>query len=385
MTQRPEDPMPQAAIDELKAMYRETAGEQPSAGHDAAVLAAMHAELAAARRAKARPLRKWQLPMALAATVVLTVALTLTVEREQPSENFAPMLRAPLEVAPVSAPPAGNAPRTPQPGAKLLPGKNAQGLVQPGFGAGKPAAPTAPEPQVQERAFAPPVVLPDVLAEPPAITPAPAAPQAPGVNDARARSRLLESGVRGESVDKAQSNSGADAAAAQSMRIQAAPPAAPRESLDAAKSRTPTPPDEYLSKPATPAQEASPPPPRARTPEPTPRAFAPEPPAPAKPEAAPPPLPAPAPPPPAPKPAPATTGIISPATPVPKPEPPAEVQLKKRADAATQVRPPHEWLDVIRGLRRAGRDAEAVTELKKFREAYPDYPVPAELTKPVTH
>jgi hypothetical protein len=363
MSQLPEDPMSQIEIDEIKALYREAAGEQPSIAHDAAVLAAMQTELATARRAKARPLRKWQLPVALAATVVLTVAITMTVERERPSEDYPPIPGAPGPAAPAEI-----APYLPQQGAKSPPSENARGLAQPSIDAGKPAASAVEERQVQKKAFIPPAAPPELLPEPrapspsalpsnagaatsPALgkeqsVPVPAAQIAPSINDTRARSQLFESGVRRDSADKAQPANGADAAASPSTRVQSAPLLRSRDSLDAAKQTSPAPPVGYESKPIV---SPAPPPPPAPKPEVAPPAFA-------------------APP--------ASAPAVAP------PEAFPRIESRQRANIAAPVRPPHEWLDVIRGLKQAGKNMEAEAELKKFRLAYPDYPTPADLLQP---
>jgi hypothetical protein len=346
MSQLPGDPMSQAGIDEIKALYREAAGEQPPAAHDAAVLAAMHAELASARRARARPLRKWQLPMALAATIVLSVALTLTVEREQPRDDFAPMWSTPTQGPPIVKPRVGNAPLPAEHPPKSLPGENSQGVLQQGIGAAKPAAPVVPDSsQSQEKAFAPPA----------APAPAPPAQDVPAANAAPARSQPLgAAGLRRENTDKAQTNSGADADAAPSPQVPTAPPitSPSRDSFDAAKAKTAAPPVEYKSKPVAQPEAPPPPPPAVLKPEASSRAFA-QPPAP------------------------------DPAPSVAVPEAFSRgVETRQRDNNAGTLRAPHAWLEVIRGLKQAGKNEEAGAELKKFRLAYPDYPVPADLAPP---
>jgi hypothetical protein len=42
---------------------------------------------------------------------------------------------------------------------------------------------------------------------------------------------------------------------------------------------------------------------------------------------------------------------------------------------------PQEWLERIARLRAQGRDDEAETQLKRFRERYPDYRIPDEMVK----
>jgi hypothetical protein len=105
MNPQPDEPMSQAEIDRIAALYRETSGEQPSPRHDAQILAAVRADLAAAANPKAGALRKWRVPVAFAATLLLTVALTITVEREHPLyDTVVPALPAPK--SPVNPAPA---------------------------------------------------------------------------------------------------------------------------------------------------------------------------------------------------------------------------------------------------------------------------------------
>jgi hypothetical protein len=65
--------------DALSRLYRQLPAEEPSAQLDAHVLAAVNAELEAAREQRARWQRRWryQVPLATAATLVLAVALLL--------------------------------------------------------------------------------------------------------------------------------------------------------------------------------------------------------------------------------------------------------------------------------------------------------------------
>jgi len=64
--------------DKLAERYRALGREEPSAGLDARILAASR------RAAGARPrLRRWALPLSLAAVIVLSVTVTLQLERER--------------------------------------------------------------------------------------------------------------------------------------------------------------------------------------------------------------------------------------------------------------------------------------------------------------
>jgi negative regulator of sigma E activity len=48
-------------------------------------------------------------------------------------------------------------------------------------------------------------------------------------------------------------------------------------------------------------------------------------------------------------------------------------ELPRAALASPREREPAKWLSNISALRRAGRDAEADAEMRRFRSAYPDY------------
>ena len=52
-----------------------------------------------------------------------------------------------------------------------------------------------------------------------------------------------------------------------------------------------------------------------------------------------------------------------------------------REAAAPTVRPPEQWIEDIRRLKAQGRDAEAGAELAEFRRRYPDYTLPADLSR----
>jgi hypothetical protein len=50
-----------------------------------------------------------------------------------------------------------------------------------------------------------------------------------------------------------------------------------------------------------------------------------------------------------------------------------------KALAAPEAVSPEAWLQRIRDLRAAGRDAEAAQSITRFRQRYPDFPLPADL------
>lgn len=80
--------------EELSALYRATQEEMPSAGLDARILAAARAAATPPREVAppARPVswtQRWRIPVALAATVLMTATLTLLV-REHEVDGIAP-------------------------------------------------------------------------------------------------------------------------------------------------------------------------------------------------------------------------------------------------------------------------------------------------------
>jgi hypothetical protein len=302
MSPQPDEPMPQDQIDRIAALYREASGEQPSARHDTLVLAAARADLAAVAKSKSGASRKWRVPVAFAATLVLTVALTISVEREQSREDAvspAPLMRE-APVAGTRPAPVQNAPAKPevkQRVPQVAPGSakdeaqahKAESVPSAGkLDAPAPAAtPKSPEPPVESKS-APSPVVPAEAAKP-RYVPAP-----PDGGNAR------------------------DAAAAQS---------------DVAPALR-----KQLSAPPAPASAPSP-------------LFAPAPP----------------------------------------PQPEGDAAQKSRANtstgglrerdsgaAPTQLTP-RQWIDKIRSLRRAGRDADADAALMKFKLAFPDYPIPEDI------
>jgi Meckel syndrome type 1 protein len=183
----------------LSRLYRQAAAAEPSPAVDALILAA-------ARRQAAEPLtpprasggwRRWLAPVGVLATIVLTVSLTLTIEREQrdllpapaPAPAMAPAAPPAKSVtvmpqtATVASPPAAAKPTAPaERKAKMqkevLPGRAP--AAEPGPALAFPAAPAQPAAEIrrgeiqrdevqrdQMRAVAPPPV--------PQFVPAPAA------------------------------------------------------------------------------------------------------------------------------------------------------------------------------------------------------------------
>lgn len=85
---------------EISRRYRELGGEEPAPQIDASILAA-------SRRAVA-PRRRWYVPLATAAILVLAFAVTIHVEREQ--QNPEAITKVPQETGALEAAPRGSAP-----------------------------------------------------------------------------------------------------------------------------------------------------------------------------------------------------------------------------------------------------------------------------------
>jgi len=93
----------------LERLYREAAREAPPAHLDAAILAAARREVGSRPRSLASVLRRWHVPVSIAAVVVVSVTLVILVREEEMAER--PM-QAEIRAAVSSAEKAA-APRTP--------------------------------------------------------------------------------------------------------------------------------------------------------------------------------------------------------------------------------------------------------------------------------
>jgi hypothetical protein len=105
----------------LERLYREAARERPPAHLDAAILAAARREVGARPRALSLALRRWHVPVSIAAVVVVSVSLVILVKEEgggRIGEARVPPIAASADApaaAPAQAPPAEVAKATAQP------------------------------------------------------------------------------------------------------------------------------------------------------------------------------------------------------------------------------------------------------------------------------
>jgi hypothetical protein len=95
----------------LERLYREAAREGPPAHLDAAILAAARREVGARPRASSYVLRRWHVPVSIAAVVVVSVSLVILV-REEGGERIGEIRRPPAaapaersDAAPTQTPP----------------------------------------------------------------------------------------------------------------------------------------------------------------------------------------------------------------------------------------------------------------------------------------
>lgn len=117
----------------LERLYREAAHEAPPPHLDAAILAAARREVGARPRSLASRIRRWHVPVSVAAVVVVSVTLVILVREEEPARRS---MQAPVPAAAKRAA-EDAAPRTPP-----APADAASETVR--------TRPAAPAPQTQE-------------------------------------------------------------------------------------------------------------------------------------------------------------------------------------------------------------------------------------------
>jgi len=168
----------------VSAGYRALGEDSPPQALDAAILAASRRAVGAGPRRAGFSVRRWALPVSVAAVVVLTMSLVVRVQLERPDLETA----APIPAAPAVAEKKA-APRDAKEEADNLAKRNEQRLAEPKAKASM-AAPAAPAPAAVERerqtrralpapapAAAPPARA--FVPEPPALKSAPAEAAAP--------------------------------------------------------------------------------------------------------------------------------------------------------------------------------------------------------------
>ena len=158
----------------ISAGYRALGDERPPEALDAAILAASRRAVGAGpRRAGASRMRRWALPVSVAAVVVLTLSLVVRVQLERPD------LESPLP-APAALPPAAEKPaRDAKDEVAALAKRNEIGKTEPKAKTGTPEPASAERERDATRAPAAPAAAP--AAAPPArqFVPEPPAPKAP--------------------------------------------------------------------------------------------------------------------------------------------------------------------------------------------------------------
>lgn len=91
----------------IERLYREAAREEPPARLDAAILAAGRREVGAGPRSLASRLRRWHVPVSIAAVVMVSVTLVILLREEEDKRNGAPPVQAiPTPADWPAAPPA---------------------------------------------------------------------------------------------------------------------------------------------------------------------------------------------------------------------------------------------------------------------------------------
>ncbi len=189
----------------LTRIYRQAGGGEPSATLDAAILAA------AAKGVAAKPVRRtrwWQrlaAPVALAATVVMAVMLSMTVERQPQEPEARPPRDVPAEQAP--APVESRELQTARSAAKAERAPKPQGRVET-----RKAAPEISRPSLPE---APASISAAVGAPPPAAAPAPSsAAPAPSQREAATADRSNDAAPASSADPRLERRNMAPAAAA---------------------------------------------------------------------------------------------------------------------------------------------------------------------------
>ena len=91
----------------IERLYRETARDEPPARIDSAILAAARREAGAGPRPLAQRLRRWHLPVSIAAIVMVSVSVVVLMQEEESKRDREPVIPAiPAPADKLAAPPA---------------------------------------------------------------------------------------------------------------------------------------------------------------------------------------------------------------------------------------------------------------------------------------
>lgn len=310
----------------LDRLYHEAGGEDPPASLDAAILAAAHREVGAGPRQLSSTLRRWRVPVSIAAVVVLSVSLVNLVQEEEGGRQIEipPVARQPaaaLKAGPSG--PAATSDSAPGGQSPQLPTERLQAPVASATAPAETAGERALEPFPQRRMDQQPRAGAAAPSSPPTAAPQPQA-GIQGLPELSMKSvpapstttrNEVPAGVRG---------------------MAASPPSSPeargriareQESATAAGDAGSATAGRALSAPAAPAFPAA--------------------------------------------------KSAAPNQQEPDGEGGSTYLLQRPIWSDLEQQPPEKWLERIEELRRAGRAAELKDMLTEFRKRFPDHPLPA--------
>ena len=217
--------------DRVSGAYRELPGDGPSPALDAAIQAA------ARRAVGSRPgaVRRWQIPVSIAAVLALAIGISLQVDREKPMVVDGTPVSSGSAEYPVPAPDREEPSAPAKPAAEPAPPSVAPAAIAPAPLA-KEAAPRpakAQQPIPEAKRFAPEPPAPAAApASPPAPAPAAASASAPATAPAPAAARAP---MQTPSLNAAPASTAAPPAAAGAVAPAEAMQAAPQPALRAKK------------------------------------------------------------------------------------------------------------------------------------------------------
>jgi len=336
-------PPPDEPQDErLSRLYRETGAPEPGADLDAAILAAAHREAHARPRLAGSPLRRWRVPVSIAAVVVISASL-VTLMVEEGGDRLNEQQRALRESMPRAAP----APASPQPDQSAPAGPAAGAVAEPAARLDdtrlapkrKDASGTARPPSEHERAAAAQGAAryPSKIEQAPAVPPTPSTAPQPFAAPPPA-----SEAARGETAGRPAQQQDATAPAAPDVVLRdRAPSDGPVGRLQSAPRRDLAE-DSGAPLPAAPRARSSP---GARGVDEPSLSRAPA--------------------------GAATEVAAAKAAARPAPSPRGAALARELVD-----QPPEKWLERVEQLRREDRNTDADELLAEFRKRFPDYPVP---------